>query len=73
MRSDFVSAVSHELRTPLAQIRLFAETLMLERTRTPEERRRSLAIIDQEARRLAHLVDNTLQFTRAERGRSPST
>jgi signal transduction histidine kinase len=68
MRSDFVSAVSHELRTPLAQIRLFAETLMLERTRTPEERRRSLAIIDQEARRLSHLVDNTLQFTRAERG-----
>src|SRR5262249_51609133 len=48
MRSDFVSAVSHELRTPLAQIRLFAETLMLERTRTPEARRRPLAIIARE-------------------------
>jgi nitrogen-specific signal transduction histidine kinase len=68
MRSDFVSAVSHELRTPLAQIRLFAETLLLDRTRNPEERRRSLAIIDQEARRLTHLVDNTLRFTRAEKG-----
>jgi len=60
--------VSHELRTPLAQIRLFAETLLLDRIRSPEERRRSLEIIDQEARRLSQLVENTLQFSRAERG-----
>ena len=68
LRSDFVSGVSHELRTPLTQIRMFAETLLLERTRSEEERRRSLSIIDQEARRLAHLVDNTLLFARGERG-----
>jgi signal transduction histidine kinase len=68
LRSDFVSSVSHEVRTPLAQIRLFAETLLLDRIRTPEERRRSLEIIDQEARRLTQLVENTLQFSRAERG-----
>jgi signal transduction histidine kinase len=68
LRSDFVSSVSHELRTPLAQIRLFAETLLLDRVRTPEERRRSLEIIDQEARRLTQLVENTLLFSRAERG-----
>jgi signal transduction histidine kinase len=68
LRSDFVSSVSHELRTPLAQIRLFAETLLLDRIRSPEERRRSLEIIDQEARRLSQLVENTLQFARAERG-----
>lgn len=68
LRSDFVSSVSHELRTPLAQIRLFAETLLLDRIRSPEERRRSLEIIDQEARRLTQLVENTLQFSRAERG-----
>jgi signal transduction histidine kinase len=68
LRSDFVSSVSHELRTPLAQIRLFAETLLLDRIRSPEERRRSLEIIDQEARRLSQLVENTLQFSRAERG-----
>jgi signal transduction histidine kinase len=68
LRSDFVSSVSHELRTPLAQIRLFAETLLLDRIRTPQERRRSLEIIDQEARRLTQLVENTLQFSRAERG-----
>lgn len=39
LRSDFVARVSHELRTPLAQIRLFAETLLLERVRSDRERR----------------------------------
>ena len=68
LRSDFVSRVSHELRTPLTQIRMFAETLILGRVRTDEERRRSLRIIDQEARRLSHLVENILQFSRSERG-----
>jgi signal transduction histidine kinase len=67
LRSDFIASVSHELRTPLAQVRMFAETLRLGRVRSEEERARSLAIIDQEARRLTHLVDNTLQFARAER------
>lgn len=63
LRTDFVSQVSHELRTPLTQIRMFAETLLLERTRTDAERRRSLEIIDRESRRLSHLVDNILRFS----------
>jgi signal transduction histidine kinase len=67
LRTDFVSGVSHELRTPLAQIRMFSETLTLGRVRSEEERRRSLAIIDQEARRLTHLVENLLHFSRSER------
>jgi len=67
LRSDFVSGVSHELRTPLAQIRMFSETLLLGRVRSDEERERSLEIIDQEARRLTHLVENLLHFSRSER------
>ncbi len=67
LRTQFVSGVSHELRTPLAQIRMFAETLVLGRVRTDDERRRSLEIIDQEARRLTHLVENLLHFSRSER------
>jgi signal transduction histidine kinase len=67
LRSEFVSNVSHELRTPLAQIRMFAETLLLGRVRSPDERLRSLEIIDQEARRLTHLVENVLHFSRSER------
>jgi signal transduction histidine kinase len=67
LRSDFVSGVSHELRTPLAQIRMFAETLKLGRVRSDDERDRSLAIIDHEARRLTHSVENLLYFSRGER------
>jgi signal transduction histidine kinase len=67
LRDEFVSSVSHELRTPLTQIRMFAETLLLDRIRSAEERRRSLEIIDREARRLTQLVENVLQFSRSER------
>ena len=68
LRADFVSSVSHELRTPLAQIRLFSETLLLGRVRSEAEGRRSLEIIQQESRRLTHLVENVLYFSRSERG-----
>ena len=68
LRTDFVSGVSHELRTPLAQIRWFAELLHLGKLRSDEERARSAGIIDQEARRLTYLVENVLNFSRAERG-----
>ena len=67
LRVDFVSGVSHELRTPLAQIRMFSETLLLGRVRSETEQMRSLEIIDQEARRLTHLVENLLHFSRSER------
>ena len=67
LRSEFVSSVSHELRTPLTQIRMFTETLILERVRSTDERRRALEIVDKEARRLTHLVENLLQFSRSER------
>ena len=67
LRSDFVASVSHELRTPLAQIRMFTETLLLGRVRSEGERDRSLEILDQEVRRLTHLVDNLLYVARGER------
>jgi signal transduction histidine kinase len=68
LRSDFVSSVSHELRTPLAQVRLFLETLRLGRYDTDAQRDWILSSIDRETKRLAHLVDNVLQFSRSERG-----
>lgn len=68
LRADFVGGVSHELRTPLTQIRMFSELLLGGRLRTDEERDRSLRLIDREARRLAYLVENVLDFSRAERG-----
>ena len=68
LRAEFVASASHELRTPLAQLRLFAETLRLGRVRSEEERQRSLEVIDRESRRLSHLVENLLQFSRSGRG-----
>jgi signal transduction histidine kinase len=68
MRSDFVAGVSHELRTPLAQIRMFAESLLLERVRAPEDRTRALEIIARECARLTHIVDNVMQFAARSSG-----
>jgi signal transduction histidine kinase len=67
LRDDFVSGVSHELRTPLAQIQMFAELLDDEKLRTDDERRRSTRILRQESRRLNHLIENVLQFSRSRR------
>jgi signal transduction histidine kinase len=67
LRDDFVSGVSHELRTPLAQIRMFAELLDQGKLRSDEERRRSTKVINREARRLSHLVETVLHFSRQRR------
>ncbi|MGV3709345.1 MAG: sensor histidine kinase [Gemmatimonas sp.] len=66
-RADFVSAVSHELRTPLAQIRMFSETLLMGRAKSPEQGNRWLRIINRESERMTHLVESILLFSRSER------
>ncbi len=68
LRADFISSVSHELRTPLAQILLFGETLSLGRARSEPERRLAARTIVQEARRLIHMVENILSFSRQRSG-----
>lgn len=67
LREDFISGVSHEFRTPLTQIRMFTDLLADGKLRTPEERNRSTEVIRREARRLTHLVENILQFSRSRR------
>ena len=71
-RSDFVSGVSHELRTPLAQIRMFAETMLLGRMERADDRQRALGIIVKETARLTGLIENVLQFARGERHAVPA-
>lgn len=67
LRDDFISSVSHEFRTPLTQIRLFAELLDDGKLVTPEEQKRSTGVINREARRLTHLVENILHFSLSRR------
>jgi len=62
-REAFASAVAHDLRTPLTQVLLYAETLQLERP-AHRARRDAARIIVRETRRLIHLVENALHFTR---------
>jgi two-component system phosphate regulon sensor histidine kinase PhoR len=69
MKSDFVSNVSHELKTPLALIRMFAETLEMDRVKSEEKKQEYYRVISQETERLTHLVNNILNFSRMEAGR----
>jgi two-component system phosphate regulon sensor histidine kinase PhoR len=69
MKSSFVSNVSHELRTPLSLIRMFAETLELNRVKTEEKKNEYYKIIGQETERLTHLINNILNFSKMEAGR----
>ncbi|MEL7062521.1 MAG: HAMP domain-containing sensor histidine kinase [Bacteroidota bacterium] len=62
-KTDFVSNVSHELRTPLALIRMFAETLELNRISQPEKRDEYVKIIRQESERLTGMVNKILNFS----------
>jgi two-component system phosphate regulon sensor histidine kinase PhoR len=69
LKSDFVSNVSHELRTPLALIRMYAETLEMDRVKSDEKRHEYYRIINQESERLTRLINNILNFSRIESGR----
>jgi len=72
LRDDFISSVSHEFRTPLTQIRIFSELLDDGKLKTDEERKRSIGVINREARRLTHLVENILQFSHSRRTPGPA-
>ena len=63
----FVADASHELRTPIAIIRGEAD-VALNQERRPAEYRDSLAIIQDEARRLSRLIDDLLNLARADSG-----
>lgn len=68
LRSDFMASASHELRTPIAQIRLFADTLRLNRVRDERERVEALDTIHRATQRLETLAGNLLQIARGEAG-----
>ena len=66
MRADFVSNASHELRTPLASLLGFVETLQGPARDDASARARFLAIMAEQARRMARLVDDLLSLSRIE-------
>jgi two-component system, OmpR family, phosphate regulon sensor histidine kinase PhoR len=70
MKSDFIANVSHELKTPLSLIRMFGELLMTGKHKGEAMTREYCGIITRESERLAHLIDNVLDFARLERGKA---
>jgi len=70
MKSDFIANVSHELKTPLSLIRMFGEMVATGRHKGEEAAREYGGIITRESDRLSHLIDNVLDFSRLERGKS---
>ena len=72
-RAAFVSAVTHELRTPLTALRLHGDLLADARIADdPARRAAPVTAIRDGATRLAHLIDNVLDYARLERRRPPA-
>lgn len=72
MKSEFVSIASHELRTPLTSIKGFISTLISDTEGYFDEtkKRRFYEIIDRETDRLIRLVNDLLDSSRIEAGKS---
>ena len=66
MRREFVATVSHELRTPLTSIKGFIETLLGGALRDPERSETFLKMMQEDAARLARLIDDLLELSKLE-------
>ncbi len=66
MRADFVANASHELRTPLAALLGFIETLQGPARNDAAAREKFLGIMQQQAARMARLIDDLLSLSRIE-------
>jgi len=66
LRADFVANASHELRTPLSTLIGFIETLRGPAADDAEARGRFLAIMHEQANRMARLVADLLSLSRIE-------
>jgi two-component system phosphate regulon sensor histidine kinase PhoR len=66
MRADFIANASHELRTPLASLAGFIDTLLGPARDDAAARERFLAIMREQAQRMARLIDDLLSLSRIE-------
>lgn len=65
LKDQFVANVSHDLRTPLSNIRLY---LGLLRRQGAAGLERNVPILEREAKRLTHLIEDLLTLSRLEHG-----
>ncbi|HEU5210895.1 MAG TPA: ATP-binding protein [Longimicrobiales bacterium] len=67
VRREFVANVSHELKTPLTSIRGYIETLQSDDV-PAETQRQFLDVVQRNAERLHHIVEDLLDLSRVESG-----
>jgi heavy metal sensor kinase len=67
----FMADASHELRTPVAIIRGESEVALSSELRPADEYRESLAIVDDEGKRLARIIEDLFTLARADAGQYP--
>ena len=65
-RREFVANVSHELKTPLTSIKSLVETLLSGALDDPTNSRRFITMIEEDATRLARLIDDLLALSQIE-------
>jgi PAS domain S-box-containing protein len=68
LKDEFVSNVSHELRTPIANVKLYISLLTRGK---PEKYEEYLQTLRREAARLEKLIEDLLDLSRLDLGRTP--
>ncbi len=66
--AEFVAHASHELKTPLATLAAYSEQLLDYATLDETERVNAVNVINEEARRMASLINNLLNISKLESG-----
>jgi len=66
VRRDFIANVSHELRTPLTVVTGFLEVLLHAQVDDASTRRQHLGLMQEQAMRMARLVEDLLTLSRLE-------
>ena len=73
LQRQFMADASHELRTPLSVMRTTTQVTLEKPSRDENEYRDALAMINDQTRRLARIVEDMFTLARADAGRRPLT
>ncbi len=67
----FMADASHELRTPVAIVRGEADVIMAKEKRDETEYRESFSIVQSEAERMTHIIEDLFTLARVDAGQQP--
>lgn len=70
MKTEFISTAAHELRTPLTSIQGFSEILLMRKNLKDYEKTRYLNHINKQSINLANIINDLLDISRIESGKS---